>query len=135
MITALTIVHTIVSILLIFMVLIHFGKGAEAGLVLDVGASSILPQKGNVLNKITTVLAILFLSLSLALSAMRGKNVEKSIFDNKNVKTKTAMPSNPMLPLQLPETKKESAPVSAPAAAPAAAPANAPAPDKTSGKK
>ncbi|MBF0298585.1 MAG: preprotein translocase subunit SecG [Oligoflexia bacterium] len=101
MITALAIVHAIVSVLLILMVLIHFGKGAEAGLVLDAGASSILPQKGNVLNKITAVLAILFLSMSLMLATMRGKTIEKSIFDNKDIKTKTAapvMPETPVIP-------------------------------------
>ena len=49
MITTLTVVHAVISALLILFVLLHFGKGAEAGLFTDTSSSSILPQKGNVL--------------------------------------------------------------------------------------
>lgn len=81
MITAITIIHAIISILLIGTVLLQFGKGAEAGLMMDAGASSILPQKGNVMTKITTVLAIFFLGLALTLSIMRSHQASESIFD------------------------------------------------------
>lgn len=97
MITALTICHAIVSVLLIFMVLIHFGKGAEAGLVLDTSSSSILPHQGNFLNKVTTVLATLFLGISLTLAILRGHET-KSLFD----KQPSAAQSQPSAPVQLP---------------------------------
>ena len=83
MITWLTVVHMVVCVLMIIVVLLQFGKGAEAGLLSDVGGSSILPQRGNILTKITTVLAICFLTLSLTLSILRGKESHKSVFDSK----------------------------------------------------
>ncbi|MBF0205629.1 MAG: preprotein translocase subunit SecG [Oligoflexia bacterium] len=89
MITALSIIHVIISVLLILSVLIHFGKGAEAGLVMDTNASSILPTKGNILNKITTTLAVLFLVLSLTLATMHGKMSSKSIFDSGKIPAAT----------------------------------------------
>ncbi len=81
MMTTLTVIHMIISILLVALVLIQFGKGAEAGLFTDTGSSSILPQKGNVMVKITSVVAFVFFGLSLALASARGRMAEKSIFD------------------------------------------------------
>jgi preprotein translocase subunit SecG len=111
MITTLTIVHIVVSILLIFMVLIHFGKGAEAGLVLDTSSSSILPTKGNVLNKITAILVILFLLISLSLAILRGQQTKKSLMDKMTNLPTTAAPV------------QAAAPVAPTAGAPAAVPA------------
>lgn len=130
LINALSVIHAIVSVLLILFVLIHFGKGAEAGLVLDTNASSILPQKGNILNKITTVLAIIFLTLAFVLSVLRGKSANHSIMDNAKTTTSSAATSPVTLPVS--EPVKVTEPAKAAPVAPVTAPANAPAP--TTGK-
>ncbi len=82
MITILTFIHIIVSILLILFVILHFGKGAESGLVLDTSSSSILPQKGNIMNKITGTLATLFLVISLSLAVLRSHKSGSSLLDS-----------------------------------------------------
>jgi preprotein translocase subunit SecG len=107
MITALTIIHGIISVLLVVLVLLQFGKGAEAGLMMDSGASSILPQKGNVMTKITAVMATLFLGLALFLAILRSHISKESIFDSK-----APQASNIAVP---------TLPTSAPKAAPSAA--------------
>ncbi|MBF0313805.1 MAG: preprotein translocase subunit SecG [Oligoflexia bacterium] len=119
MITVLSIIHIFVCILLILTVLIHFGKGAEAGLVLDTSASSILPQKGNILNKITNTLAVLFLVISLSLAVMRGKTTSHSVFDTnpiakKPTTTSTTLPITPAAPATAPISSSSGA--AAPAA-------------------
>jgi preprotein translocase subunit SecG len=84
MITSLMIFHAIVSCLLILLVLLQFGKGAEAGLMGGGGGSdSVLTssQRGNVLSKITVVLAILFLSNSILLAKLQGQKQGTSILD------------------------------------------------------
>jgi preprotein translocase subunit SecG len=111
MITTLTIIHSIVSVLLIATVLLHFGKGAEAGLVLDTNSSSILPQQGNMMTRVASVLATLFLVLSLALAVIRSHTSQKSLFDEKMPATTTTT-----------ATPATAAPVTAPSA-PEAAPA------------
>ncbi len=89
MVTTLTIIHCIISVLLILIVLLQFGKGAEAGLMMNEG-SNLLPQKGNVMTKVTAVLAVLFLSLSLALAVLRGHKTGESIFDKTSVPVTTS---------------------------------------------
>ena len=83
MVTTLMIVHGIITVLLIISVLLQFGKGAEAGLFSGGGSDSIMTgaQQGNILNKITTVLAVAFMASSLYLA--RGKSgSEKSLLDS-----------------------------------------------------
>lgn len=92
MIDALTILQAIVSFLLIIVVLLQFGKGAELGATMGGGASQGIfssSQQGSILTKITTLLATLFLTLSIALSYFTHKASDKSLFDSK-VETKAA---------------------------------------------
>jgi len=107
MLHALMIFQAVVSILLIILVLLQFGKGAEAGLISGGGASDAAfssAQRGNILTKITTVLAIIFLAGAVNLARMQSKGADKSLFDNQ---APVAMPLN-------------SDPVPAPAATPVA---------------
>lgn len=99
MITTLTVIHIIVCVLLILMVLLQFGKGAEAGLFGGTGSDSVGSGRGNVLTKITTVLATAFLVLSLVLANLHGKKVEKSLFDDQ---AKPILPSLPVAPAVVP---------------------------------
>lgn len=81
MITTLTVIHVFVSILLIIMVLLQFGKGAETGLLDAASQGTSFGPKGNILSKTTTVLSILFLGISIGLANLRGKKASSSIMD------------------------------------------------------
>ena len=82
-IQALTIVHMIVSVLLIAVVLVQFGRGAEAGFFSDTSSQGVFsgPGPANMLTRLTTVLAILFLGLALFLANIRGRYRDASVFD------------------------------------------------------
>lgn len=79
---SLMIFQGVVSVLLIIMVLIQFGKGAEAGLMSTADSVFTGSQKGNILTKITIVLSILFLGNSVLLAKFQGERGSKSLLDN-----------------------------------------------------
>ena len=83
MIQTLMIIQAIVSILLILVVLVQFGKGAEAGLMggntETVFTSS---QQGNILSKITIGLSIIFLGLCVYLARLQGAKTNSSLLDS-----------------------------------------------------
>lgn len=84
MITSLMVFHAVISVFLILMVLLQFGKGAEAGLMSGVGDSSFIGAgKGNILSKITTVLAVLYLANSVYLARLQSHRTDSSILDSK----------------------------------------------------
>ena len=84
MIHTLMIFQAVVSLLLILMVLLQFGKGAEAGLMGGSASEAVFTgsQQGNILSKITVVLAVLFLGNSILLAKLQGSNSGKSLMDN-----------------------------------------------------
>lgn len=82
MTTSLMIFQGVVSLLLIVMVLIQFGKGAEAGLMSTADSVFTGSQKGNILTKITIVLSVLFLGNSILLAKYQGQRGSKSILDS-----------------------------------------------------
>lgn len=92
MITALTVLHAVVSFLLIIVVLLQFGKGAELGATMGGSSQSIFSssQKGNILTKVTTALAMIFLVNSIFLSLLANKRTQKSLMENET----SAVPLN-----------------------------------------
>lgn len=85
MLTGLIILHVSVCILLTIVVLVQFGKGAEAGAMMGQGSSQAVftsSAKGNFFTKMTTVLAITFMVTSIILTTMKSKESKESIFDN-----------------------------------------------------
>ncbi len=92
MTNTLMIFQAVVSIVLIIVVLLQFGKGAEAGLFSG-GGESIMTgsQQGNILVKITIVLSILFMGNSILLAKLQGKKAGSSILDGE---TPIARPLN-----------------------------------------
>lgn len=85
MITALVIFQVCVCVLLVALVLLQFGKGAEVGAIMGSGASQAVfssSQGGNILTKATTACAILFMVNSIALTSLKSKEAKKSILDN-----------------------------------------------------
>ena len=81
MIVFLIVMHTIVSILLISVVLMQASQGGGlSGTFGGQAASSILggQSAGNVLSKITTWLAIIFIGLAIFISILSGPTTELS---------------------------------------------------------
>lgn len=83
MTTTLMVLQAIIAVLLIIVVLLQFGKGAEAGLMSAAGSESIMSSstRGNIMTKITAVLAILFLANSIVLAKLQNSKFEKSLLD------------------------------------------------------
>lgn len=83
MTTALMVLQALISVLLIIVVLLQFGKGAEAGLMTAAGSESIMSSstRGNIMTKITAVLAVIFLGNSILLSRLQESRFQKSLLD------------------------------------------------------
>ncbi len=82
MTTLITALHVTVCILLILIVLLQSGKGAEMGVSIGGGGSQTLfgaSGPATILTKITTVIAIIFMVTSLTLAYFSGNKAEKSI--------------------------------------------------------
>ncbi len=91
----LTTVHVIVCLMMIVLVLIQRGKGAEIGAVFGGGASSTVfgsRGAGNFLTKMTTGGAIVFMVTSLSLSYLANTRGASSIFDEDAPATETTAP-------------------------------------------
>jgi preprotein translocase subunit SecG len=74
--------HVTVCILLILIVLLQSGKGAEMGVSLGGGAGQTLFGAGGpatILTKITTGVAVIFMLTSLTLAVMSGNQSETSV--------------------------------------------------------
>lgn len=84
MTTALMVLQAVISVLLIITVLLQFGKGAEAGLMTAAGSESIMSSstRGNIMTKLTAILAILFLGNSIFLARLQDSKFQKSILDS-----------------------------------------------------
>ena len=84
MLDGLIIFHVIVCVLLTVVVLLQFGKGAEAGAMMGSGNSQAIftsSSKGNFFTKMTTFLAIAFMINSIILSTLKSKQSTESILD------------------------------------------------------
>lgn len=83
LLTILLAAHIVLAILLISVILIQQGKGATAGAAFGSGASStVFGARGSasVLTRITSVLAVLFLSNSLVLAYLYGQTTQAQSF-------------------------------------------------------
>jgi preprotein translocase subunit SecG len=77
--TLLLVLQVVVSIALIGFILIQHGKGADAGAAFGSGASSTVfgsRGSGNFMTKVTTILAIVFLTNSLLLGYLSTQRVQ-----------------------------------------------------------
>ena len=82
----LTVLHVMVSIVLIVVVLLQHGKGADIGAVFGGGASSTVfgsRGAGNFLTKLTTGSALLFMVTSLSLAYLSNRGGTQDIFQDK----------------------------------------------------
>jgi preprotein translocase subunit SecG len=104
-----TVVHVLVCVILILVVLLQSGKGADLAGAFGGGATqTAFGSRGpaSILSKVTTVAAVLFMLTSISLSMMGSKTEAKSILDT----TRGSQTSQP-----------KAAPKAQPAAAPAPA--------------
>lgn len=80
----LTFVHIVVCVLMIMIILLQTGKGAEIGAAFGGGSSStIFGSAGPVgfLNKLTTAVAVFFMLTSLFLAFLAGRPPTTSLVD------------------------------------------------------
>jgi len=77
------VIHITTCLLLIGVVLLQQGKGADMGAVFGGSSSTIFGSggAGNFLTRLTTGLAIVFMLTSLTLTYVSGRNITKSVFD------------------------------------------------------
>lgn len=138
MTTALMVLQAIISVLLIIVVLLQFGKGAEAGLMTAAGSESIMSSstRGNIMTKITAVLAVLFLGNSILLARLQDSKFQKSILDteapvSRPLNSDAATAPAATAPAATTTAPAATAPATTPAAATQAAPTKEAAPAKT----
>ncbi len=109
----LTVVHYIVSVLLIVIVLLQAGKGADIGAAFGSGGSQTLfgPRgAATLLSKITIVVAGIFLVTSISLAEIAKGGRHRSVFEKvpvpANAETIPAAPGAPIIPAA-PEAQKK----------------------------
>jgi len=118
MTTTLMVLQAIISVLLIIVVLLQFGKGAEAGLMAQAGSESIMSSstRGNIMTKITAVLAILFLGNSILLARLQDTKYQKSLLDSEAPVARKLNNDAPVVPATAPVTPAVPNNTAAPAA-------------------
>ena len=123
MTTLLLITHILVSLFLIVIVLLQHGKGADIGATFGGSSQSLFGTEGPVplLNKITTIAAIVFMGTSISLAYISANKSTGTVMS----KVPAAEASVP-IPATVPVTLPQPTPTAQPAAAPQkAAPAEA----------
>ncbi|MGL1930513.1 MAG: preprotein translocase subunit SecG [Desulfotalea sp.] len=110
--TLLTIGHVVVCLLLVGIVLLQHGKGADAGAAFGGGSSqSVFGSEGPVplLNKITTGVAIVFMITSMALAFITSRSDTGSIMTDiiaKPVATETSQVATPVVNTEAAKAKE-----------------------------
>jgi preprotein translocase subunit SecG len=115
MFTVITIIHILCCVFLVLVVLLQAGKGADMGAVFGGSSSTVFGSSGagNLLTKLTTATAIVFMITSLGLTYFSSHRMTATVFDSAPASAPAA-----------PEAAPQAAPV--PDAAPAQQPAPAP---------
>lgn len=126
------VVHIIVAIVLVSMVMLQQGKGADVGAAFGSGASNtVFGARGsaNFLSRTTAVLAVIFFVTSLSLAYfVTGKTKNESVIDREqsgqqnNMDTQTKAANEQELVNQLSQQLQKSSDVPVPEITPAAAP-------------
>lgn len=122
----LTVLHVMVCLVLIVVVLLQHGKGADIGAVFGGGASNTVfgsRGAGNFLTRLTTTAALLFMVTSLFLSYLANTGVSSSLFDEDAPPAGAVAPAPGGAPEAAPGGFEEIPAPEAGAAAPEGAPA------------
>ena len=122
MTTLLIIIHVLVALFLIGIVLLQHGKGADVGATFGGSSQSLFGTEGPVplLNKITTLAAIVFMGTSISLAYISANKSTGTVMSDVPVQQAT-------VPAPAADTDTVTIPMpTADSAEPAAAPAEAP---------
>lgn len=121
----LTVLHVMVCLVLIVVVLLQHGKGADIGAVFGGGASNTVfgsRGAGNFLTRLTTTAALLFMVTSLFLSYIANTGLSSSLFDEDAPPPGVVVPAPAEAPEAAPGGFEEIPAPDAGAAAPEGAP-------------
>ena len=96
--TVIIILHVICTLFLILVILLQTGKGAAMGSGFGAGSSQTMfgsSGAGNILTKMTTAIATLFMITSLTLATISSKEKSRSIVpeENKPAATNSTQPT------------------------------------------
>ncbi len=117
MYTVVVTIHIIVCVILVLTVLLQQGKGAEVGAVFG-SSEAMFGSAGpaSALNKVTTVVAIVFMITSLALTYLAAHRTGDSVMEGIKVETpavppvqEEAVPEIPPAPVQQDQTEPNAA--------------------------
>ena len=101
----LTVLHVMVCLVLIVVVLLQRGKGAEIGAVFGGGAGSTVfgsRGAGNFLTKLTTGAAVVFMLTSLSLAYFAQEGSESTLFEEDQEETAAAEETSPFAEIPAP---------------------------------
>jgi len=105
--TLIIVVHIITCLFLILFVLLQAGKGAEVGATFGgISQTFFGSQGGNILTKITTVLAFVFMLTSIGLTIVQHRSITKSVMQDVVSTTQTAPTQQANTNVPQTETKK-----------------------------
>jgi preprotein translocase subunit SecG len=93
MFIALVVLHILTSIVLVLVVLLQSGRGAELGAAFGgVGQSTFGRTQATFISKLTTVLAVVFMATSLSLSLIAGERPSQSLLQENAAPAPAAQP-------------------------------------------
>ena len=101
----LTVLHVLVCLVLIVVVLLQRGKGAEIGAVFGGGAGSTVfgsRGAGNFLTKLTTGAAVVFMLTSLSLAYFATEGSESTLFEEEQEEAAAAEETSPFAEVPAP---------------------------------
>ncbi len=128
----LIVVHVVVSIILILVVLMQGGKGAEIGAAFGGASQTVFGSSGptDFLGKLTAWCAAIFMVTSLSLAYLSSGKSAASVVDQVPITSKRVLPETPGLPegvkQNLPPLDQSTKPLK-----PSTAPKKNPSPSKT----
>ncbi len=95
-------IHVFICILLIISILLQSGKGSDLGSAFGAGSGSDImgATPANVMNKITTILVIVFMFTSITLTVLSGNKTGSSITDKIPTTTQQAPKEQPKIPIK-----------------------------------
>jgi preprotein translocase subunit SecG len=104
MTTLLIVVHTIVCLFLICIVLLQHGKGADIGASFGGSSQSLFGTEGPVplLNKITTLAAIIFMGTSITLAYLSANKSTGSVMSDIKVEQQAQQAPETQAPVTVP---------------------------------
>jgi preprotein translocase subunit SecG len=111
MTTILIVVHVIVCLFLICIVLLQHGKGADIGASFGGSSQSLFGTEGPVplLNKITTLAAIVFMGTSVALAYLSANKSSGSVMSDLKVQEQQVPAQQAPLTVPMPSKQKTGA--------------------------